>query len=188
MDMKIIALVIGLALITGCGQQNEIRDVNSIEVTSQGNKEKQEDKDIEKSIGLNPGQVPPSLALETMAGEVFSEASLKGKKVAINFWASWCGPCHMEMPDLVRFANENPDDFIVVAVNIAETLNEVEPFVEEYGITFPVLLDKTGELSQEYQVLGLPTTIFLHSDGTIASKHVGVITWHQLIHAYQNLD
>lgn len=185
---KIVALLIAFIFIAGCGQQNDVADANSIEVNSQANEEKQEVQETEKSIGLKPGQIPPSLALETMTGDTFSEASLKGKKVAINFWASWCGPCHMEMPDLVRFADENQDDFIVVAINVAETLKEVEPFVEAYGIEFPVLLDRTGELTQQYQVIGLPTTIFLHSDGTIASKHVGVLTSNQLIHAYQNSD
>lgn len=184
---KILALLIACIFIVGCGKTDEVIDVNGTGSNSH-NQESQKTEQVEKTMGLNPGQIPPSLVLETLTGDVFSEATLKGKKVAINFWASWCGPCHMEMPDLVRFAEEKQDDFIVVAVNVAETLKEVEPFVEKYGIDFPVLLDTTGELTQQFQVLGLPTTIFLNSDGTIASKHVGVITRSQLVHAYQNLD
>lgn len=185
---KLFALLIVCFFIAGCGQTNEVKNVNGYGLNSHENIESHESPQVKNTIGLKPGQIPPKLDLETLAGDAFSDATIKGKKVAINFWASWCDPCHMEMPDVVRFAEENQDDFIVVSINVAETLKEVEPFVKQYGIDFPVLLDTTGELSEQYQVLGLPTTFFLHSDGTIASKHVGVLTWAQLVHAHQNLN
>jgi thiol-disulfide isomerase/thioredoxin len=210
---KIVFIFFMMLFIAGCVQNDAIEQVNGQKVDEQqqaleeqkmgqenqenGKKEEIEkdqevegehEKDNEATSGLQKGQIPPSLALETLSGEIFSEAKLEGKKVVINFWASWCGPCRMEMPDMVRFAQEYNQDVVVLAVNVAEDITDVKPFVEEFGMDFPVLLDRTGELTAQYQVLAIPTTYFLHSDGTVAIKHTGVLNYSQFVHAYQGLE
>jgi thiol-disulfide isomerase/thioredoxin len=200
--MKIMTIVLFVLLsMVGCGQNDASDQVNG-QMEDEQTKEQADPtlanksaQDVENAqekprptMGLQAGQIPPSLALETLSGELFSEAELEGKKVVINFWATWCGPCRMEMPDMVRVAEEYKEDLVVLAVNVAEDESEVESFVQEFEMDFPVLLDRTGELTSQFQVLAIPTTYFLNSDGTIAVKHTGMLSYSQLIHAYQGLE
>lgn len=185
--MKIITVLFFVLLfMVGCSQDDPSQQVNGHMEEEQNKAEEQGQS--QSTTGLQKGQIPPSLVLETLSGELFSEAELEGKKVVINFWATWCGPCRMEMPDMVRVAEEYKDDLVVLAVNVAEDESEVESFVQEFEMDFPVLLDRTGELTSQFQVLAIPTTYFLNSDGTIAVKHTGMLSYSQLIHAYQGLE
>jgi cytochrome c biogenesis protein CcmG, thiol:disulfide interchange protein DsbE len=102
-------------------------------------------------------------------------ADLTGKPVVINFWATWCGPCRQEMPDLVALHEENPD-LIVLAVNLQEELERVRPFAEEFAMTMPVILDTDGKVGRAYGVRGLPATIFINSERKIASRWDGMLT------------
>jgi thiol-disulfide isomerase/thioredoxin len=193
-------------LIVGCSQSNTIDESNSSinkQVISSGSESvsgtkkdsieahvtsQQPDGHIVHDSGIEVGQVPPSLALETLSGKIFSDSELKDKKVIINFWASWCGPCRTEMPDLVRLSKEHPDDLLVIAVNIEEDKETVSDFVKEFNMEFPVLLDSTGELAEQFHILALPTTYILNSKGEIASKHNFALSYSQLAHAYQNVE
>jgi cytochrome c biogenesis protein CcmG, thiol:disulfide interchange protein DsbE len=104
-----------------------------------------------------------------------SLVDLTGKPVVINFWATWCGPCRQEMPDLVALHEENPD-LIVLAVNLQEDLERVRPFAEEFAMTMPVILDTDGNIGRAYGVRGLPVTIFINSERKIASRWDGMLT------------
>jgi thiol-disulfide isomerase/thioredoxin len=198
---KIILLLFVLLFMVSCGQNDASDQVNGHMEEEQTkaqadstltNKSAQDVENAQEepqpTMGLQAGQIPPSLALETLSGELFSEAEIEGKKVMINFWATWCGPCRVEMPDMVRLANEHKEDLVVLAVNVAEDEPEVKAFVKEFEMDFPVLLDRTGELTSQFQVLAIPTTYFLHSDGTIAVKHTGMLNYSQFVHAYQGLE
>lgn len=180
--MAILALL--LAFTVGCGSYEDTNNVNG---NVEGSREELAEQMSES--GLEVGSTPPSLALETLSGNIFDQEMIKDKKVIINFWASWCGPCRLEMPDMARLAEENPDDLVVVAVNLKEDNDSVEAFVEELGMQdFHVLLDRTGELSEQFQILALPTTYFLNTDGTIAYKHIGYMNYGQFANAYNNLE
>ena len=93
----------------------------------------------------------------------------------INFWASWCGPCRIEMPDIVRQASDRAD-LVVLAINVQEDLDRVQTFVEEFQMSIPVPLDKRGDVRDLYQVRGMPTSVFIDRDGTVASTWAGLLT------------
>ena len=120
------------------------------------------------------GHPAPEITLETTAGETVTLSDFKGKPVLINFWATWCPPCRAEMPDFQALHRELGDDVVVFSVNASSQDNgDVNAFMEEFGITFPVLLDKTGLAGVTYNVRGLPTTVFVDRNGVINEVFTG---------------
>jgi thiol-disulfide isomerase/thioredoxin len=94
----------------------------------------------------------------------------------VNMWASWCTPCKYEMPAIQEAYEEFRDQgFTVLAVNLTkkDVLGSVESFVEEHGLTFPILLDQDGRVEDAYQLRGLPTSFFIDRDGVIQSVVIG---------------
>ncbi len=104
------------------------------------------------------------------------------KPVIINFWASWCEPCHLEAPDLVKLNDKYGDQVNIVAVN-ATDLDNVEgarEFVEQYGFEFAVPMDMKGEVSKLYQIQAFPTTYFIDTQGAIRDIVLGSMTLEQM--------
>ena len=100
----------------------------------------------------------------------------RGQVVMINFWATWCPPCREEMPAIQAvFEDYKEQGFVVLAVNTTFQDNELEvkDFVLEYNLSFPILLDISGEVSQQYQLRGLPSTYFIDRNGVIQAVIVG---------------
>ncbi len=109
-------------------------------------------------------------------GESIRLSDLRGKKVMINFWATWCGPCRVEIPAMIKLYEEmRGQGFEILAVNLLEEPERVGPFVEDLQMNFPVLLDTSGKVSQAYYVRGIPTTIFVDEEGIIRIVHVGTL-------------
>jgi cytochrome c biogenesis protein CcmG, thiol:disulfide interchange protein DsbE len=101
---------------------------------------------------------------------------LKGQAVLVNIWATWCPPCKAEMPAIENMYNEYKDQgFIVLAVNSTYQDNplEIVPFIDEYTLTFPILLDETGDVSRNYQVRSLPSSYFINRLGIITEVVIG---------------
>jgi cytochrome c biogenesis protein CcmG/thiol:disulfide interchange protein DsbE len=115
----------------------------------------------------------PDFALTTLAGEQISLAHLRGQPVVLNFWATWCDPCRREMPALQATADLYADKVIVLGVDQGEPAALVRTFVEEYGLTYPILLDAQFAVSQQYNIRGLPTTFFIDADGIVRFLWVG---------------
>lgn len=132
-----------------------------------------------KKIGLEKGNLPPNFELTTMSGDMITLADLKGKKVILNFWASWCGPCKAEMPHMENYYKKNKEleNVEIVAVNMTDTerrgLKGVEEFIKEYELTFPIPLDEDGKVEKIYEVFTIPTTYILGTNGEIAHEFVG---------------
>lgn len=124
---------------------------------------------------VRAGVEAPNFYLRLDDGRFVALRDLRGRPVLINFWASWCGPCRLEMPDIVERAQANPD-LVVLAVNAQETLAHVEPFVEEFQMTMPVALDTDAVLRNLYQVRGMPSTVFIDHKGKIAMIWTGMLT------------
>lgn len=124
--------------------------------------------------GLKVGVKAPDFELKTLAGDTVKLSDFKGKKVMLNFWATWCPPCKAEMPAMEEFHKEAGDDVVILAVNIDPHL-DVKAFVDENGITFPIPLDEEDKVNETYQVLSIPTTYFIDTKGNIGNKYVGAM-------------
>jgi peroxiredoxin len=120
----------------------------------------------------------PDFALQGLDGETVSLASLRGKVVLLNFWATWCPPCKAEMPDLDALHREYgaAHDFVVVGVNVEEKPETVKPFVEKNGLSFPIVLDRDSRVTtQLFGVRPLPTTLIIDREGYIRDAWNGQI-------------
>jgi len=98
----------------------------------------------------------------------------RGKVVWVDFWASWCTPCRRSFPWLneimVKYADQ---DFVVVGVNVDTERGLAEQFLQEIPADFPIVYDPEGTLAKEYEVLGMPSSFLLGSDGRVISSHIG---------------
>ncbi|WP_442600271.1 peroxiredoxin family protein [Neobacillus sp. D3-1R] len=118
----------------------------------------------------------PDFELKTLDGKTVKLSELRGKKVILNFWATWCPPCKAEMPEMQKFHEEVGDEVIILAVNIDPQL-DVQKFVDDMGITFTIPLDDEDLVNADYQVVSIPTTYFIDTKGVIQGKHVGAMTY-----------
>lgn len=106
--------------------------------------------------------------------------SLGGKPIVVNFWASWCEPCKDEMPLLVEAAQRYGDRVHFLGVNIEDSEEEARSFISRYGVTYPSLVDRPGDIRRAEQIVGLPTTKFYRGDGELAFVHSGEIDAEEL--------
>lgn len=111
---------------------------------------------------VTPGSAAPNFTLQSLNGEDFSSARLRGHPIVLNFWASWCVPCREEVPALESVWREFRDEgLIVVGVNIRDAASSAERFVSKYGMTYPILRDEQLQLVREIGVVGVPETYFI---------------------------
>ncbi|MEJ2708381.1 MAG: redoxin domain-containing protein [Anaerolineales bacterium] len=118
----------------------------------------------------------PDFTLQTLDGETVRLSDLRGQPVLINLWASWCPPCKAEMPAFERVYGDYHDKgFQILAVNATnqDNLNNAIQFVQDYELSFPILLDTDGEVSRQYQLNSLPTSFFVDRNGIIQQVIVG---------------
>ena len=108
-------------------------------------------------------------------------SALLGQPVVLNFWATWCGPCRVEMPAFETAYRENQQKSLsMLAINYAEPRQMVLDFGSELGLSFPLLLDSDGRVQELFQIRGYPSTMFIAADGTLVAAHIGILTERQL--------
>ena len=120
-------------------------------------------------------KVAQDFTLTTLQGEQVSLSDYKGKIVILNFWVTWCEPCKEEMPDLQSFSEEHPD-VAVLAVNLTSMdlgIDIVKQFVDVFGLTFPILLDEADIVGQQYNILTIPTSYIIDTEGKIFREVIG---------------
>jgi len=178
------AILIGLAaalLIFGSGmfKQNDSILQQIPEATGE---EKVAQLSPDSNIMLSVGDTAHNFFLQDMAGETVSLEDFQGQPVMINFWATWCAPCRIEMPTLheVQAAHQE-EGLVILAVNDQQTAQDVTRFLndlkEDQGIelNLAMLLDPEGVVSKLYNVFNFPTTYFVDGDGVITAVHRGLL-------------
>jgi thiol-disulfide isomerase/thioredoxin len=124
------------------------------------------------------GRAAPDFRLTTLDGGTERLSDLQGKTVLINFWASWCGPCRQEMPEITQaYAQYHDRGFEVVSVDEQEDPSLVRKFVNEFGMQFPVAMDGSGTVGQTYRAGNtFPTSVWVDANGVVTDVHPGPLT------------
>lgn len=116
--------------------------------------------------------------LKSDKGKTYRLSQFRGKVVIINFWATWCPPCRYEMPAMERAWKKIKNKGIVIlAINVGEDEDKVFDFTGDYPVTFPLLLDRKGEVIKKYPAIGLPTTYIVSPRGMVTHRVVGTREW-----------
>ncbi len=128
---------------------------------------------------VREGQTAPDFTLATLEGKTFRLADLRGKRVLVNFWASWCGPCVVETPDLVeanRLLRERNANVVFVGVATQDAPDDVARFTSTRGVDYTIVLDPKGATGNAYGVIGLPATFLVDESGIVRKIVLGAIT------------
>ena len=137
------------------------------------------------STGSEPSQNPqlenlaPDFQLPDLDGQTVSLSDFRGRPVLLNFWASWCGPCRLEMPFIQEIFEDREwadKGLAILAINIGESHDTVKDFMEGHGLSFPVLLDATKDVALEYNIRGIPATFFIDKNGIIQDMKIGAFS------------
>ena len=134
---------------------------------------------VSAAAQVKEGDNAPNFTLKNLDGKEISLNQFRGKHILVNFWATWCGPCKIEMPSLEalyeRFKDRN---FVLLAIsNDMFGANIVKPFVKAHNINFPVLLDQRLKVSNAFGVVSLPTTFMIDPQGKIIGALFGAEDW-----------
>lgn len=142
--------------------------------------------------GIKEGELAPNFKLKTLEGDSVQLSDYHGKKILLNFWATWCGPCREEMPAMQEFYEEFGEDIEVLAVNVTsseKTVDDVQDFINDFDFTYQILLDSDMSVSNQYKAVGLPTTYFIGTDGIIqAPRKIGPMTYDFMVETMQTLN
>ncbi|WFD08845.1 TlpA family protein disulfide reductase [Tepidibacter hydrothermalis] len=180
MIKKIFSIIVVIALLFGGfyifnKQNNTKQDVSNNIVKENADKENIDEKSQELAVG----KIAPSFTLKNLNGDEVSLSDYEGKIVLINFWATWCTYCDKEMPDLQRLNNEN-EDLVVLTVNVKESKEEVQSYIDKGNYDFPVLLDENGETSITYLVSAFPTSYFVDENGILLGAVQGMMSYDKM--------
>jgi peroxiredoxin len=123
------------------------------------------------------GRPAPDFTLDSLNGEKFTLSDQVGRKVIVlNFFATWCGPCKEETPEFVKYFEQHKNGpFLLIGIDADEPESAVRDFIRDFGVTYPVAIDRGGKLSRAFSVRALPTTVFIGADGVVQVYEVGEI-------------
>ena len=124
---------------------------------------------------------PLHFTLKDMNGVDVKLESFKGKIILLNFWATWCGPCRAEIPALIELQKKYANDLVVLGFSVDDPVDKLRPYATEYKINYPILVGAGREELQDAfgPLWGIPVSVIIGRDGTIARKHSGIGTKEQ---------
>lgn len=137
--------------------------------------------DLPTTESSEPPKIPaPDFTVYDAEGNPVQLSDYFGKPIVVNFWASWCGPCKMEMPDFQEKYLELGDEVYFLMINMTdgqrETVQTASAFLEEQGYTFPVFFDTQSDAAITYGAYSLPTTFFIDAEGYAIAQATGAIS------------
>jgi peroxiredoxin len=152
----------------------------------------EESSAIQPVTGIQKGNLAPDFELVTTEGKHIKLSELRGKRLILNMWATWCPPCKAEVPELERFYEDNHKDGLeILAVDLTESeksKEDVTAFIRDYKITYPVVLDERGEVARKYQVTSIPTTYVINTAGIIQQKYIGPLNYKSLKEIFDKMN
>ena len=133
----------------------------------------------EQNMTAIPGKImAPDFSLQDTGGKTHRLSDYRGKPVIINFWTTWCPPCREELPSMNRAWHLlEKEGIAMLALNMGEDEDTIFIFSADYPTDFPILMDQSGEVIEQWPVKGLPTTYVIAPDGTIAYRAIGSREW-----------
>ncbi|WJH30211.1 MULTISPECIES: TlpA family protein disulfide reductase [Paenibacillus] len=136
-----------------------------------------QEEPLPTETGPRAGLLAPGFSLKGMDGKTYSAGGAKEKAVFVSFWASWCEPCKEEAPALNTLAAKYKDEMDMYGVNVTpyDKLKDAKAFVEEYKLTFPILLDEDGEAYAKYNGVAFPTNVLIDKNGVIQEVILGIL-------------
>jgi thiol-disulfide isomerase/thioredoxin len=120
----------------------------------------------------------PEWNLPAISGGEIALSDYQGKTVVLNFWATWCQPCIMEIPTFEKFSNENPN-IPVIGIAVDGTIEQLSFFAKEHKMTYPIVI-ANPKVQEDYKISTLPMTVIVGPDGTVKDAHVGIMLEQQL--------
>jgi len=133
----------------------------------------------ELDTGSEVGQLAPDFTFKALDGEAVPLHRYRGRPVLMNVWATYCPFCEHEMPMLDSLNGAN-DELLVLGLNVGEAQRTVRAFAERVGVAYPLVIDRTGEVAEAYQVTNLPTTFLIDAEGVIVWKREGSVSQSEL--------
>jgi peroxiredoxin len=129
---------------------------------------------------LTPAGSAPDFTLHAMSGPNLQLKDQRGRVVMVNFWATWCGPCRQEMPQLNRlYEKYRASGFVLLGVNVDDDSSKAAEVAKKLGVTFPVLLDTDKKVSKLYDLSTMPSTVIIDRDGKVRYVHRGYLTGYE---------
>ena len=127
------------------------------------------------------GDFAPQFLLKLFGGKEIKLTDFKGSPVLMNFWASWCGPCRKEAPELERVYKKYKDKGVVfIGITVSDWKEKSLEYIKEFGITFLNGADETGKIAEEYKIYGVPKTFVIDKEGRINYERMGGVTEDEL--------
>ncbi|MDE2749887.1 MAG: redoxin domain-containing protein [Chloroflexota bacterium] len=137
--------------------------------------------DLEPAVGLTEGKRAPAFSVETLDDVTVKLSDLRDRVVLLNFWGTWCGPCRREMPEFQKAYEEwHARGFEILAIAYNDTEAAMASFRDEFGLSFPLALDESGDVNEAYAIQTRPSSYLLGKDGVILARHFGIMTEAQL--------
>jgi cytochrome c biogenesis protein CcmG/thiol:disulfide interchange protein DsbE len=144
---------------------------------------------IQTGVMPRANTLAPDFSLQTFDGKTVHLADFRGETVVLNFWASWCGPCKDEQPTLETLSKRyDPAKVTFVGVNIQDTRQDALGFINQYHVSYPVVVDPDGSVYINYGVVGVPETYVVDPNGRIQRKLVGPIDESQLTASLEGMQ
>ncbi|MDE5873427.1 MAG: TlpA family protein disulfide reductase [Lachnospiraceae bacterium] len=172
-----------MLLCAGCGDGEK----NDTDRKTENDTQSQSDEVDSQEASSDDRVQIDNFEMTLLDGTKTSFEEYKGKKILLNFWATWCGPCVGEMPAFQKLSEEYTDELVILAVNCSEDKDTVQKFIDNNGYTFPIVLDEDGAIQTMFGgIYSIPVTVIIDEEGYIVSSHVGAADADTMYETYKS--